>query len=670
MRDKLSFEKQMEFIDCYIRKEIKDSDRQRLNRIHQLQKRQSIFFLDEFLEIESGKELDTTRIGYRPLWHKYSDQELILAPELAPFRYLSSYRLISGPVDFYIDSHPTEIHLITTCAPNLAGSSPVDLNNFSTGGDKNRQIKIDVYRAECIKLADFIVNTVQESGKTRLIMPAFGVGVYIDKLDNSSKALAREAMYKAFATAALKHKIVIDWVVWGKDKFALETQQKLQSYAPDNQFIRPIIHEDILVYAHKECIEKGELVLLNPGSDRTIGGQYHRKDKQTLEEQIAQQSDLIFLHSEFNKPLVEKFKIEISERRKKKNQALNPQHVVSTDIAKSRESQDFKNLAQQIMRQIKSKELPHITLHENLNYKISFKNIESAKHFSQYLFDIDIKGKNGRPKTVQTDGHYQTIYLTNRQINTLSKLEVRSYENIRNDSTHAFVKFNFNSDKEALLTTIQRYLKLKERPELFQHDSGKFAFVFSEQNADKTFSQFLENIGFIDFATAEEPSGIYKGIIPFSKEFETIFKLFKVIQVIDSYPTKSLKQQILLKMIKENHFSVLELNQLYKVLKTVEGLNDPRNPNRDSFFGIKNTDSWQDTLGQLRKIALTTLFAEMKTKGSENMMHDFLNHAKTLPLFAEHRSNSIFTGAWGRTDSVKKIEEEEDKFNPDSCCKF
>ena len=47
---------------------------------------------------------------------------------------------------------------------------------------------------------------------------------------------------------------------------------------------------------------------------------------------------------------------------------------------------------------------------------------------------------------------------------------------------------------------------------------------------------------------------------------------------------------------------------------------------------------------------------ELTTKDEQLVL---LEAAKKLPLFCEHRNNFIIQGAWGRTHSVKLIEEKE-----------
>ncbi|KTC84975.1 DnaJ domain-containing protein [Legionella brunensis] len=121
------------------------------------------------------------------------------------------------------------------------------------------------------------------------------------------------------------------------------------------------------------------------------------------------------------------------------------------------------------------------------------------------------------------------------------------------------------------------------------------------------------------------------------------------------------KQELLLQEINSHKLSVEEFNTLYKKVKKIADLNAHRNPYLDGFFGIKNTTSWRKTLEQFRTVALENLFQELNDITDNRMKLNYLALAKEMPLFKEHRNNSVFSGAWGRTSAVKKIEELEEE---------
>ena len=412
---------QMSFIDRYIRSALTPHDQRRLQRLEEKQSQQAIYFLDDFLNIEEGKELDTTRIGYVPLKDiAYTSEQLILAPsgeDIRPEnRRLSRYRLVYGPVDFYLGNQleePTEIPVITACAPNLMGSSASDLEEFSAPNGRKRALKVKEYEDECNKLADFIVGTVKQQGKSRLVMLAFGVGVYVRQLEQASKKIAKGKMYQAFAQAALKHQIHIDWIVWAQDFAAEEDASTLASYAPHNPFMQPVIHADMMLYAQALVEQQENIVLLNPGSDRTIGGAYTHKNPTTLEEQIAQQSDLVLLHSQLNQVMVEQFNAQLEQRKGTQQQSnYNPPYVPQGDSS-------LKVVADQIKQTLSLRERPWV-FQADENYRISFKRKRNALAFVDLLNAHGVDGRRGKKKAQFDDGYY-VVHLTSAQYRTLTE---------------------------------------------------------------------------------------------------------------------------------------------------------------------------------------------------------------------------------------------------------
>lgn len=76
-----------------------------------------------------------------------------------------------------------------------------------------------------------------------------------------------------------------------------------------------VVCRDILEYAAEAQSKPGQVALLNPGSDRTIGGNYTQENATPLEEQIAQRSDLVFLHTTLNHPMVGQFDSYFAKRK-------------------------------------------------------------------------------------------------------------------------------------------------------------------------------------------------------------------------------------------------------------------------------------------------------------------------------------------------------------------
>ena len=118
-------------------------------------------------------------------------------------------------------------------------------------------------------------------------------------------------------------------------------------------------------------------------------------------------------------------------------------------------------------------------------------------------------------------------------------------------------------------------------------------------------------------------------------------------------------QALLINEVLTTDLTIDQYNELYLNIKNIPELNTHTNTCLDRFFGINNTDSWRNALKILRDQSLEKLFAELENLESDEEKLSLLETAKTMPLFCEHRNNFIIQGAWGRTSSVKLIEEKE-----------
>ncbi len=143
------------------------------------------------------------------------------------------------------------------------------------------------------------------------------------------------------------------------------------------------------------------------------------------------------------------------------------------------------------------------------------------------------------------------------------------------------------------------------------------------------------------------------------QELEPHQRILKTIcdnrQVLPKYAL----QELLIKEVKQVSLTLDQYVELYGGIKSIEELNTHRNSIWDSFFGINNTTSWSNTLKTIREQALDTLLKQVDELTIKEEQLALLEAAKKLPLFCEHRNNFIMQGAWGRTHSVKLIEEKE-----------
>ena len=148
------------------------------------------------------------------------------------------------------------------------------------------------------------------------------------------------------------------------------------------------------------------------------------------------------------------------------------------------------------------------------------------------------------------------------------------------------------------------------------------------------------------------------------KEINNPTKIDIIINALNEGVNKYEKQKILLQEINNHVLTVEEFNTLYDNVKDRDDLNMHRNPHFDNFWHKKNTKSWRNSLEILRDTAYEVLVNEVE-KANPTEKTQLLEQAKNLPLFHEHRNNSVFTGAWGRTSTVKKIEKLENKLKTD-----
>lgn len=129
-------------------------------------------------------------------------------------------------------------------------------------------------------------------------------------------------------------------------------------------------------------------------------------------------------------------------------------------------------------------------------------------------------------------------------------------------------------------------------------------------------------------------------------------------QVILFKIKKELKNVILTKENKVyEELELSELDQLYTLAKSIDVFKAHKNVKWDKVFGLEITASLHDVLGKYREAGLVVLEKELaKKKGDYSGQLDLLDKAKKMSLFREHRNNTFFAGAWGRTGAIKTIE--------------
>lgn len=106
---------------------------------------------------------------------------------------------------------------------------------------------------------------------------------------------------------------------------------------------------------------------------------------------------------------------------------------------------------------------------------------------------------------------------------------------------------------------------------------------------------------------------------------------------------------------KESPINVTRRNAEFEEFKATSHLIH-RHTTIDWIFGIKNTASWKNTIGKIRTDALAQLDEELKAQ-DDNEKIALLKRAREMAIFKDHRNNSVFFGAFGRTQAVQGIDE-------------
>lgn len=104
-----------------------------------------------------------------------------------------------------------------------------------------------------------------------------------------------------------------------------------------------------------------------------------------------------------------------------------------------------------------------------------------------------------------------------------------------------------------------------------------------------------------------------------------------------------------------------EISQIFDEIKqniTELKVNKHRNPRRDWLFGIHHTRGWRETTEHARSAALKKLKSEVSGLNTVDEQIALYQRAKKLSIFKDHRNNSIFVGAFGRTAAVKEIDKQ------------
>lgn len=110
----------------------------------------------------------------------------------------------------------------------------------------------------------------------------------------------------------------------------------------------------------------------------------------------------------------------------------------------------------------------------------------------------------------------------------------------------------------------------------------------------------------------------------------------------------------------DEKLAVKYANNLYCLCHQDEHYARVKNENRyylsQFFIPELQCAKWQEAVAKIREIAMVKLRAELEKLNYIDAI-DFLENAKTMPIFCEHTSNFTLTGAFGRTNALIEIDE-------------
>lgn len=252
--------------------------------------------------IEEGSQVEanrsTIRIAYDPdifkdmedlkrTFYTYNHLESRSVPE--PKRAITKHRLISSDITLYGNgqgekySTPATVYLTSGCAPNFMGNSAVDINHYlnrSEDGFIFKDSGLSEYETTMTLIFKRLLYEQDLAGVNVMILPLLGGGVYLAKLTEAAKKEARQAITRAFQDALKQSSLIhIKKIIYtipdvqGKDDLYQEAAGVLADYQTDIPI--ELTNADMLdaakVYSQNG---KNKVGLINPGSDRTIGGRY------------------------------------------------------------------------------------------------------------------------------------------------------------------------------------------------------------------------------------------------------------------------------------------------------------------------------------------------------------------------------------------------------------
>jgi|GEM_PF-2146009 len=328
---------------------------------------------------------------------------------------------------FSEEVQPFEMIIATGCAPNF---SKVDYPDMAKFFEKGILKEADL-KATLKLLYKQWLYVLTQHGADVCIFPFVGSGIYLDCLNDEDKITVKQLNLQAFKEAIeeVNPKAEIVLALPNTDRANADRQSPdftmaenifSQNYRSSTSF--SIVNGDIFSLARAATMSGKKPGILNPGSDRVIGGQMLDCTKTSLEEIIATLTDMAFYQSsDFNR----NFNYQVYPD----SLSVNPRPSTNMRLFETRENNALRTETKQAVEKIKAYysegyKLNIVDIIEvDGNKKVFLDKHESAASLITILLKQGMGNSrdNNRPKTLQTDSMTGRpfVMLTARQYNGL-----------------------------------------------------------------------------------------------------------------------------------------------------------------------------------------------------------------------------------------------------------
>jgi len=204
----------------------------------------------------------------------------------AAYRHCTKFTVCIARVPRIKDDGTLEpVYMIRAVAPNLYGTSKEDSRRYLK---KDGSVNIQNYTADFKEIARLVLFAVAATGLTTISIAEFGGGVYSSGVKTlEEKERLNQVRYQAFASAAEVFNVRINWVIYERDRHA-ESKVTMCERSLFGQ--HTVMQGDIVTGIDNLPADplKNLPVVMDNGSDRTMGGNKHLVAPTPVEEQLMQ----------------------------------------------------------------------------------------------------------------------------------------------------------------------------------------------------------------------------------------------------------------------------------------------------------------------------------------------------------------------------------------------